>query len=287
MDFHSLSDLSIESRRQLAGVSTSTVSKGTLAQLITQHAFIQKKGIYVPVSPFVELPGKAPVYSEKLASGPVSLSHYQFFSNPLLISRDYSANDHNAQLEAPSLRLTNGRAPSPGPRRRRCSPWAIIHMPEPWGEGPGRDIHRGYPYRNKVAGVWLPVSYLTSLLLVGAFLAALVSPALAITRLPSEFLGKWCQIQYDTGGEVYQMGTCPKGEGGKMIVVPSGTYKGGSFCRLLAIAKSKKGNYLTVFRCYYTKGENLTLEIWWSFWDHGKLLRLDYIVDKDWHPMDK
>jgi len=107
MDFNLLSDLSIESRRQLAGVSTSTVFKENLARLITQHVSIQKKGIYVPVSQKQKLPGKAPVYSEKVASVPFGLRDYQFFSNPLLIPRDYSANDHNAQLEAPSLRLTN------------------------------------------------------------------------------------------------------------------------------------------------------------------------------------
>jgi hypothetical protein len=133
------------------------------------------------------------------------------------------------------------------------------------------------------------------LLLVGTCLATLTGgPSFATTQLPSKFLGSWCEIGQDTGGRDFQRGPCRDREG---KVNRNGTYKtmivsadgflesGGVPCGLLAIAESKKGNYLTIFECAFEKN-SLTVGFWWSLNKNGEL-RLDIINPvKRWHPMD-
>jgi hypothetical protein len=108
------------SRKQLAGIYENVwkngnvpATKSTLVKLIVSNAYLPDRGLYLPVSDYVQLDGKLPVFSTHLAlngsSFPQEPFSTQYFTNPLLIPSGYGSFtfDKNA-ADSPTMRVSNG-----------------------------------------------------------------------------------------------------------------------------------------------------------------------------------
>jgi hypothetical protein len=88
-------------------------TKSTLVKLIVSNAYLPDRGLYLPVSDYVRLDGKLPVFSEQLglngSSFPQEPFSTQYFTNPLLIPSGYGSFtfDKNA-ADSPTMRVSNG-----------------------------------------------------------------------------------------------------------------------------------------------------------------------------------
>ena len=108
------------SRKQLAGIYENVrktwsvpASKSALAGVIAKYAYQPKRGLYVPISDYVHLDGKLPVFSEQLAlngsSFPQVSFSAQYFTNTLLIPSGYGSFTFDKKAaDSPTMRVSNG-----------------------------------------------------------------------------------------------------------------------------------------------------------------------------------
>jgi hypothetical protein len=121
----------------------------------------------------------------------------------------------------------------------------------------------------------LLLAFAICFLFVQTVLAQPVQGRAADRKLPSKFVGHWCDVKSTSGQATYERGSAarcsPEEDGGWMIVNVNGYRSHETDCKVLSAAAISSGNYQVKFKCS-GEGETWTQNFRMSMDNRGRLV---------------